>query len=71
MGFTEAAYKVLKEKGKPLTAVEITKIAKERGLIETRGKTPDASLGAGIYMEIKREGNKSRFVKVERGFFLR
>ncbi len=69
MKFIEAAYKVLKEKGQPLNAKEIRKIAIEKGLIETRGKTPEASIGSVIYQEIKGKGDKSRFVKVKPGVF--
>lgn len=69
MKMLEAAYEILKEKGEPLTAMKITKIAIEKKLIESRGKTPEASLGRDIYMEINREGDKSRFVKVQPGVF--
>jgi len=67
--FIEAAYKVLKEKGTPLTADEITKIAFGNGLIDTSGKTPGATMGARIYMDIKRKGNGSLFTKIEKGKF--
>jgi DNA-directed RNA polymerase delta subunit len=67
--FIEAAYKVLKEKGTPLTADEITKIALGNGLIDTSGKTPGATMGARIYMDIKRKGNGSLFTKIEKGKF--
>ncbi|MGQ9617124.1 MAG: winged helix-turn-helix domain-containing protein [Spirochaetota bacterium] len=67
--FIEAAYQVLKEKGTPLSAEEITKIALDKNLIETSGKTPVATMGARIYKDIKRNGDNSLFTKIERGKF--
>ncbi|MCD6093280.1 MAG: winged helix-turn-helix domain-containing protein [Candidatus Omnitrophica bacterium] len=67
--FIEAAYQVLKEKGTSLSAEEITKIALKKNLIETSGKTPAATMGARIYMDIKKNGNNSLFTKIERGKF--
>lgn len=67
--FIEAAQKILKEIGKPLTADEITRIALERELIETRGRTPEASMASAFYVDIDRNQDKSVFVKVERGKF--
>jgi DNA-directed RNA polymerase delta subunit len=69
LSFLEAAYKILKRENKPLTSEEITKIALRYKLIETSGKTPERTMGAQIYMDIKRKGNKSRFVKIEKGIF--
>jgi len=69
---TEAAYKILKEKKKPLHIKEITKIAIERNLINTKGKTPASTLRADIYLENKRRlksGIKLRFFKVEPGIW--
>ena len=67
--FIKAAYQILKERGIPLKAEEITKIALERNLIETSGKTPVATMAARIYMDIKKTGNNSLFTKIERGKF--
>jgi len=67
--FIDAAHKVLKEKGIPLNAEEITKIALEMNLVKTSGKTPVATMGARIYMDIKRNGDNSLFTKFERGKF--
>lgn len=69
VSFIEAAYQVLKEKGISLTVDEITKIALNKRLIETVGKTPVATMGARIYMDIKNKRNSSLFTKVERGKF--
>lgn len=67
--FIKAAYQILKEKQIPLTAEEITKIALDKKLIKTSGKTPAATMGAKIYVDIKRNGNNSLFVKVGKGKF--
>ena len=70
MTFLEAAYQVLQEVGEPLHFREITERALARGLVETGGKTPAASLNAMITLDVKRaaaEGEVSRFVRVGRG----
>lgn len=67
--FIDAAYQILKAKRIPLTAEEITKTALERNLIKTSGKTPVATMGANIYMDIKRNGDNSLFTRIERGKF--
>jgi len=69
MNFKEAAYHVLGKEKRPLSTKEITQIALKEGLITTDGKTPDATMGAVIYTDIKQKGEKSLFVKVKRGLF--
>lgn len=61
--YKDAAAAVLSEAGRPLSAAEITKRAMDGGILEARGATPEASMGAAIYMEIKKLGEKSRFEK--------
>jgi hypothetical protein len=53
MSFLNAGIAVLKETGLELTAAEIAGIALERGLIESRGKTPDATLAAQLYVYLR------------------
>jgi DNA-directed RNA polymerase delta subunit len=67
--FAEAAYQILKQVGKPLSANEITSVALEQGMISTVGKTPSATMSARLYVDIKRKGNDSKFVKVNKGKF--
>ena len=70
MSKTEAAYKILKDFGKPMHVKEITKIALEKGMIQTTGKTPATTMNADIYLENKRKeklGREKRFVKVSSG----
>jgi len=63
MTFLEVAYKILKEKKKPLHSKDILRIALGRKLIETKGKTPEATMNAQLLREIKSKGKNSRFVK--------
>jgi hypothetical protein len=69
MNFEEAAYQILKKIKKPLSAREITDIALRAKMIISDGKTPHATMGARIYTDIKKRGNKSVFIKVKRGLF--
>ena len=69
MTFGEAAYQVLKQVGKPLSASEIASVALEQRFISTLGKTPTATMGARLYVDIKKKGNESKFVKVNPGIF--
>lgn len=69
LSFLEAAYKILKRENRPLSADEIASMAISGGLISTKGKTPSATVGARIYMDIKRGGECSRFLKAGRGKF--
>ncbi|MFC1585741.1 restriction endonuclease [Fibrobacterota bacterium] len=66
--FKDAAAQILKEVGEPLSYQEIAKRAIEKGILSTEGKTPEASMGAQIYMDIKKN-KKSPFKKVGRGMF--
>ena len=68
LSFKEAARQVLTEISKPLSAAEITKIAFEKNLLATDGKTPAATMAAQIYLDI-RDNPKSQFIKVKSGTF--
>jgi len=67
--FIKAAQIILEEKGNPMSTFQITKEAIQKKLINTKGKTPDRSMGARIYMDIKRKGDQSLFYKAEKGRF--
>lgn len=69
MTFAEAAYQVLKQVGKPLSANEITSVALEQGMISTVGKTPSATMSSRLYVDVTRKGDDSKFVKVSRSKF--
>lgn len=61
--FLDAAYHVLKDMDRPMSAEEITQQAVDRGLLVTIGKTPAATMSASIYMDIKEKGGASRFIQ--------
>lgn len=68
----EAAYIILKEHKNPLHVKEIIRIALERKMIETKGKTPWATLGADFYNENKRrtrKGRELRFYRIGNGMW--
>ena len=72
MTFLDAAHEILKQAGQPLHYREIAKRALEQGLIESKGKTPKATMNAQLATNIKRAaegGRPSPFVRVGRGVF--
>jgi hypothetical protein len=66
--FKEAAYGVLNAAEEPLTAETIVERAQEQGWIETEGKTPEATMAAQLYVDIK-NNKQSPFEKVGKGLF--
>ena len=64
MGIREAAESVLREARKPLHVREITRIALQKGLWQTSGKTPEATVGARLYTDINKRKEESPFVLV-------
>lgn len=72
--FTDAAEKILEKFGnkKPMHYREITKQALELGWIATEGKTPEATMYAQVFTEIRRNkkhDKQPRFVQHGRGYF--
>ncbi|HNP98826.1 MAG TPA: HTH domain-containing protein, partial [Bacteroidia bacterium] len=65
--FKKAAVKILERTDKPMTPAEITKIALEENFIDSTGETPEATMAAQIYVDIK--DKNSPFRKVGRGLF--
>ncbi len=64
MSFTEAAEFVLKKHGKPMHYSDITTDALKLGLIQTAGRTPEATMYAQIIQETQRRekrGESQRF----------
>jgi len=61
--FKDIAYQILKKSDRPLHSEEITEIAIRRRLLKTSGKTPEATMAAVLYTDIKKHGKKSRFLK--------
>jgi restriction system protein len=72
MTYLEAAAKVLTAAATPLHYREITRRALQQKLIEPKGKTPEATMGAQLYMAVK-QGNGTEggplFRLAERGHF--
>ena len=67
--FKSAAYTILKSENKPLNIETITDLAQERGLLHTKGKTPEATMGARIYTDIKEKNNSSPFIQLGKNKF--
>ncbi|MGN1394302.1 MAG: HTH domain-containing protein [Succinivibrionaceae bacterium] len=58
--FLDLAIEVLKQSGTPLTPLEIWNFAKTNNIsqkINSAGKTPEASIGSQLYVEIKNNAN--------------
>ncbi len=64
MPYKSIAYQILKEVNKPLHSKEITKIALQKGLLQTAGKTPEATMNAQLIVDINTKKDKSLFIKV-------
>lgn len=65
----DAAYEVLLAAGCSMTPMEIIRPILESGAWTTKGKTPDQTLCARLYMDIKAKGVNSRFVNAGHGRF--
>lgn len=64
MNILQAAVEILQQAGEALAVEELCKRILASGLWGTTGKTPQATLSARIYTEIKQNGAASVFVKV-------
>ncbi len=62
MSVRQAAMQVLRDAGRPLTVQEIARRTLGRGLWQSRGKTPHATVAARLYTDIKKNGDQSPFV---------
>ena len=62
--FKHAAWQILHEAAEPLHYVDITRLAFERGLLKSEGKTPEASMNAQLVTDVNANGAQSAFVKV-------
>jgi hypothetical protein len=61
--FRHAAIEILSEAKQPMHYKEITRLALEKGILETDGATPDASMNAQIITDMKKKGKASDFIK--------
>lgn len=62
--FKRAALDILSKSKKPLHSKEITRLALEKGILETDGATPEASMNAQLSTDFKRKGKNSDFKRV-------
>lgn len=72
MSFTDAAEKILREAGKPLTHRELAQRAISKKLVKTESETPNISMHVSIRSEMKRResrGEPQRFVFLGNGVF--
>ena len=69
MQFKDAAYEILNKAGQPLHYKEIAARAMEAGLLETLGRTPEATMGAMLYSDTINPDSRFRRGD-ERGTFL-
>jgi restriction system protein len=69
MSFREAALRILRGTTTPLSAKELVDKALEVGYIATSGATPEATMGAQLYVDIRNNPHSS-FQKVGKGKFL-
>ena len=65
----DAAAQVLAEAAEPLNTKDMVERMLAKGLWQTGGKTPAATIYAAIIREIATKGDASRFRKVDRGRF--
>jgi restriction system protein len=65
----DAAAAILQEAGGPMRVKAITSAILERGLWETTGKTPAATVESRLAMDIKGKGAHSRFVRTAPGTY--
>ena len=67
--FLKAAYQVLSERGKPLSAREIVQIAREQRQLETGGSTPWQTMKSKLSTDILKNSTKSLFMRSAAGRF--
>ena len=67
--FLRAAYRVLMQERKPLSADELANTALSLGILETRGKTPAATMKSKLSVDILQNGERSKFKRTEAGHF--
>ena len=65
----DAAAQVLKDKGEAMKCKDIVQAMLDKGLWQTGGRTPSATIYSAMLREITTKGNDSRFKKTDRGLF--
>lgn len=69
MSLQDIVFETLKANGTPMSAKAIAAAVLASGKWSSTGQTPDATIGARLYMDIKKLGTNSRFVKAGKGLF--
>ncbi|MFA6545182.1 MAG: HTH domain-containing protein [Limisphaerales bacterium] len=69
LSWREAIVEVLRIVGKPMSSADIVAAIKKRGLRNVTGNTPEATVGAQIYISIKKGGKCSPFVQISPNVF--
>ena len=69
MSGLDAAAKVLKQAKEPMSAKAIVEAAMAKGLWQSNGATPHATIYSAMIREIAAKGSDARFKKVGRGQF--
>ncbi len=67
--FLNAAYLILSENNKPLSAKEIVISAIEKGILKTKGKTPAQTMKSKLSCDILQNKTKTLFMRTEAGKF--
>lgn len=67
--YKDAAQKVLAEAGQPMHYKDVTQRALDAEFINPQGLTPEATMGAQMYADIKSKGAASAFRREGRGIF--
>ncbi|NJN97951.1 MAG: hypothetical protein HC875_29685 [Anaerolineales bacterium] len=62
MDFLDTAYEILRQAGKPLHYIEITRRGQTAGILDSKGQTPEASMGSRLYVDTKRPSSRFRRV---------
>ena len=69
MSGLDAAAKVLSQAKEPMSAKQIVEAAIGKGLWQSKGATPHATIYSAMIREIAAKGKDARFKKVDRGRF--
>lgn len=61
--FKSAAVAVLRIERKLMSTGDICRVALERGLLQAKGKTPEATMASALYTDVKRKERNSIFTR--------
>ncbi|MCB9831809.1 MAG: restriction endonuclease [Planctomycetes bacterium] len=69
MTYLAAAERILREQGQPMHVHDLMAAIAAAGLVESSGKTPEATLHAQLAVAVKRSGTEGAFVRVRPAVF--